>query len=289
MVIEFYSEYYVSDFHNVDLAQQFATCIEHGQYCRVAATDFVYNLVQLHIGLNTQIVALNHRVEIHQCQHGVVGMVGKQFSLLGQARTIDAVRLENADGHIGHYAHNHQRHKHRVATGKLGNQEYTRKRGMHHARHHTCHTQQREVLFGHIHTYLVNVPKARKEEAGKAADKQRWCECSTAAASAIGGRCGYYLGKQYQGDIYQQQRPLTREHRVVEYAVPVVGILSVQQQVNTAVTLAVQRWEQENKQTKRSAADGQLYVRLILEFREHILAGTHHADKVQRNQSAGNA
>ena len=289
MVIEFYSEYYVSDFHNVDLAQQFAACIEHGQYCGVAATDFVYNLVQLHIGFDTQIVALNYRVEIHQRQHSVVGMVGEQFSLLGQARAIDAVRLENADGHIGHHAHNHQRHKHRVAASQLGYQEDTRKRRVHHTRHHTCHTQQRKVLLGHIHTDGVDVPKSRKEEAGKTADKQRWCECSTAAASAIGGRCGYYLGKQYQGDIYQQQRPLPREHRVVEYAVPVVGILSVQQQVNAAVALAIQRGEQEDKQTKRGTTDGQLYVRLILEFREHILAGAHHADKVKRNQSAGNA
>ena len=99
--------------------KQLSTGIKYRQYRRVAAAYLVYYLIQFHVRIYTQIVALDYRVEIHQCKHSVVGVVSKQFALLGQSRTVYAVRFEYADGDICTHAYYHQWHKHRVSAGQL--------------------------------------------------------------------------------------------------------------------------------------------------------------------------
>ena len=67
-------------------------------------------------------------------------MVGEQFSLSCQSHGIDAVWLKDADGKGGSYTHNDKWHEELVATGKFGDKEYSRKRGVHDPCHHSCHT-----------------------------------------------------------------------------------------------------------------------------------------------------
>ena len=102
----------------------------------------------------------------------MVSMVRNQLTLFGQTRAIDTVRLEDDDGEIGAYTDDHQRHKHTIATRQFGNQEDTCQRRMHHARHHTSHTQQREILLWDIDTYLVHVPETREQETCETTDEQ---------------------------------------------------------------------------------------------------------------------
>ena len=159
----------------------------------------------------------------------MVGMVGNQLTLFGQTRAIDTMRLENDDGEIGAHTNNHQRHKHTITTRQFGNQEDTCQRRMHHTRHHTSHTQQREILLWDIDAYLIHVPETGEQEARKASDKQRGSKRTTATATTISCRGGHHLRKQHQGDIGNQHRALSREQRIIQNLIPVCLRPSVQQ------------------------------------------------------------
>ena len=128
----------------------------------------------------------------------MVCMVCLQTSLLGQSQAVDAVRLEDIDGQIAGHRNNHQRHKQVVATGYLGYQEDTCQRGVHHARHHSRHTQQRKILLRHVDTYLVHVPQSRKEKTRKTSYEQRWSKRTATAAATVRCRGGKHLGQQHQ-------------------------------------------------------------------------------------------
>ena len=159
---------------------------------------------------------------------------------------------------------------------------------MHHTRHHTRHAQQSKVLLGNIDTNLVDVPQTGEEEARKATDEQRGCKRTTTTATAIGSRGGYHFRKQHQSDIRQEHGALTSEQRVVQNLIPVSIGLSVQQQVDATVTLTIQSREQEDEQTQCRSTNGQFDMGMVLEFGKHALADTHHSDKVERYQTAGN-
>ena len=158
-MIEFDAENDIANFHNVYFTQQHTCCIEHRQHRRVAAANLMYNLSQFHIRGYTQIITLDDRIQIHQCQYSMVSMMRQQFPLTGQTGTIDTMRFEDDDGEIGTDADNHQRHEHRITTRQFCNQEDTCQRGVHHTRHHTSHPQQGEILLRHINTNLVDIPQ----------------------------------------------------------------------------------------------------------------------------------
>ena len=186
-MIQFCAEYDMTDFQDIDFAQQRTSSIRYGQHIAVATTDFMHHLSQFHIRTNTLIVTVNDRVKAHQCQHSMVGMVSHQSALLSQSHAIDAMRLKDDDGQIGRNRHNHQRHKEVEATRYLSNEEDACQWGMHHTRHHTSHTQQREVLLWHINPYLMHVPKTREQESCKTANEQRGRKCTTTTSASVGG------------------------------------------------------------------------------------------------------
>lgn len=94
-------------------------------------------------------------------------MVGEQLALSSQTQGVDTVTLEDADGEQRRDAHYHQRHEELVAAREFGDEEDARKRCMHHARNEARHPHQCKVLLRNIDTYLIHIPKARKEETGK--------------------------------------------------------------------------------------------------------------------------
>ena len=150
VVVQFGAEHDVAYLQDVDFAQQEAGGVGHGQHRTACAADLVDHLAQFHVGVDGLIVAVDDRVEAHQGEHGVVGMVGDQLSLPGQSHTVDAVWLEDDDGQVTGDGDNHQRHEHVVAAGNLGNEEDARQRGVHDAGHDAGHAQQGEVLLGHV-------------------------------------------------------------------------------------------------------------------------------------------
>ena len=53
------------------------------------------------------------------------------------------------------------------------------------------------------------------------------------------------------------------------------------QQIDAAITFAIEGREKENQQTQDGAADGQFDMRMILETGKHILTSTHHTDEIE--------
>ena len=187
MMIEFDTEHNIPDLHDINLTQQHPCGIKHRQHGRMTTTDLMYDLSQLHIWCHTQIVSLDNRFQIHQRQHRMVGMVGNQLPLTSQTGAVDTMRLKNDNREISTHADNHQWHEHRIATRQFCNQKDTRQRSMHHTRHHTSHTQQREVLLWHIDAYLVDIPKSGEKESCETSDKQRGGKRTTTTATTIRG------------------------------------------------------------------------------------------------------
>ena len=143
----------------VDFAEQRAGSVGDGQHGMVRAAYLVHHASQLHVGVDGLVVAVDDGVEAHQRQHGVIGMVGDQSSLLGQSHAVDAMRFEDDDGEVAGDRDYHQRHEHVVSAGDLGNEEDARQRCMHDTRHDAGHAQQGEVLLRHVDAYLVDVPE----------------------------------------------------------------------------------------------------------------------------------
>ena len=90
----------MSNLRYLYLPQQVSCRVEHRKETVAASADFVDYLTKLHVGTHGIEVAVYHAVETHQCEYGVVGMVGDQLSLLCQTHTVDAVRLKHIYGEI---------------------------------------------------------------------------------------------------------------------------------------------------------------------------------------------
>ena len=289
MMVELRTEHHITDLHDLHLAQKHTGRVQHREHRRVATTDTMDNLTQFGIGRHTLIIALDDRIQIHQRQHGMVGMMGNELTFLGQTRTIDAMRLEDNNSKVRAYGHNHQRHKKTITAREFGNEKHTGQRGMHHTRHDTGHAHQSEILLGDIHTDLVDVPQTREQETRETAHKQTRREGTTTTATAIRGRTGNDLRQQNQSDIAQDQTTLTREQGVVENLVPVGLGTAIEQQVDAAITLAIKGREQEDEQTQNGTANGQTDIRMVLVTGEDPLAETHHPDEIERDESTGDA
>ena len=85
------------------------------------------------------------------------------------------------------------------------------------------------------------------------------------------------------------QTALTREKGVVEDLVPVGLSASIQQEVDAAITLAIERREQEDQQAEDGSSDGQTDMRMFLVFGKDTLTETHHPDEIQGDESTGDA
>ena len=143
-----------------------------------------------------------------------------------------------------------------IASREFGDEEDARKRRMHHTRHNACHTHEREVLLGHVDTYLVGIPEAGEEETRKTADKERRGEGSTTTATAIGCRCGKHLGEGDESDIDEQQMAVAIEERVAHHLPPLYLCSALEQDVDSRVALAIERREQEDKAAQDESAQG---------------------------------
>ena len=216
----------------------------------------------------------------HQREHRPIGMVRDEFTLACQSHTIDAMGFEDDDGEIGEDAYHHQGDEQLIATGELSNEEDTRERRMHHTSHHRCHTQHGKVPLRDIHPDLLDVPHTGKEETGEGSDEQRRSEGTTATATTIGSRGSKHLGEQHQGDIQHEQLTITIEQGVVQYHVPIGLGLTVQQDIDAAVTLTIERREEEDERTEYHTAQYQLGIVLIAQLGKDILAGRHGTDEV---------
>ena len=100
MVIELGAEDHVTDFDDINFTQQHTGSIGDRQHTVTRSGNVMDHLPQLHIRVNSLEVAVDDRVEAHQCQHGMVGVVGLKLTLLGQSEAIDAMRLEDVDRQI---------------------------------------------------------------------------------------------------------------------------------------------------------------------------------------------
>ena len=235
------------------------------------------------------IIFLNDILHAQQGERSLVNMVGEQLALSSQTQGVDAVTLKDADGEQRRDAHYHQRHEELVAAREFGNEEDARKRCMHHARNEARHTHQCKVLLRNIDTYLIHIPKARKEETGKTSDNERRSKGTTASATTIGGRGGKNLGKGYQGDVEDEQLVVPVEERTAHHLPPVFHILSLQQHVDSRISLAIERREEEDERTQNQSTKEQLYVGIRRKLGKEALACRHGAHEIKAHQTAKDA
>ena len=116
MMIQFYAEHHVTYLHDLHLSEQCACRIQNRQHRRMAAADLIHDLSQFHIRRHPVVIPLDHRVEVHQRQHGVIGMVRQQLTLLRQPRTVDAVGLKDDNRQVRTDADHHQRQQQTVSA-----------------------------------------------------------------------------------------------------------------------------------------------------------------------------
>lgn len=195
MLIQFGAEDNVANLRNIYYSQQHTRLIQNRQKVVVTATYLTHQLAHRQIRTYRMIVFLNDILHAQQGERSLVNMVGEQLALSSQTQGVDTVTLEDADGEQRRDAHYHQRHEELVAAREFGDEEDARKRCMHHARNEARHTHQCKVLLRNIDTYLIHIPKARKEETGKTSDNERRSKGTTASATTIGGRGGKTLVK----------------------------------------------------------------------------------------------
>ena len=240
MVIEFGAEHHVANSVEVHLTEEGARLVEDGEESCGAHADDIDQLAQRHIGGDGGELPVDDAVEAHEGEHRLVGMVGDELALACQAHAVDAVGLEDVDGEVGADADNHQGDEHLVATRDFGDEEDAGERCVHHARHHTRHAQQCEVLLGQVDADAVDIPQVGEEETGESSDEQRGSERTATAATAVGGRCGEHLRGEDESDIHHEEVAMSIEERVVEYRVPVGFCPAVEQDVDAGVALAIE-------------------------------------------------
>ena len=284
--VELGSEHDVAYACNVDLANEVARSVGDGNKVGAALADDVHQSAQRHVGIDGGVLVLDDAVEAHQREHRLVGVVGDELAFAGQPDGVDAVGLEEADDDDRRHADDDERYEHLVAAGDLGNEEDARERSVHHAGHDARHAEQGEVLFGNVGPDLMDVPEAREEESAESADEERGCKRSADAASAVGGRSGDDLGQQHQGDVPEQHVALTVEERVVEQGSPVGLAVAVEQDVQCAVAFAVECGEERDEQAEHHSAEDELGITVVAQPGEDALAGSHHADEVETDESA---
>ena len=85
MMIEFDTEYDIADLHDVDLTQQHPTRIQNRNNRRMTAAYLMHDLTEFHIRCHTEVILLNHRVEIHQGEYSTVSMMRQQLTLFGES------------------------------------------------------------------------------------------------------------------------------------------------------------------------------------------------------------
>ena len=289
MLIQFGAEDDVANLRNIYYSQQHTSLIQNRQKVVVAATYLTHQLAHRQIRTYRMIIFLNDILHAQQGERSLVNMVGEQLALSSQTQGVDAVTLEDADGEQRRDAHYHQRHEELVAAREFGDEEDARKRCMHHARNEARHTHQCKVLLRNIDTYLIHIPKARKEETGKTSDNERRSKGTTASATTIGGRGGKNLGKGYQGDVEDEQLVVPVEERTAHHLPPVFHILPLQQHVDCRIAFAVERREEEDERTQNQSTKEQLYVWIRRKLGKEALACRHGAHEIKAHQTAKDA
>ena len=82
---------------------------------------------------------------------------------------------------------------------------------------------------------------------------------------------------------------MTIEQRTVENLVPVGLSLTIQQQIDGMIALAIERREEEDERTQDETANEQPDVWFVLETCKHILTGIHGTDEIERHKSTRDA
>ena len=93
---------------------------------------------------------------------------------------------------------------------------------MHYSAHYAGHAQKGIVLFGYIHSQLVDVPHARKDKPAYTSEEKTGSKDTAATTAAVRCRRGKDLEQYYQPEIYEQHVLIAVKHGVVHYSLPIL-------------------------------------------------------------------
>ena len=188
---------YVVEQHD---SEQSAVLVGDGKEIAARRGYDVYHLLQIHLGVNLLEILLDHIVDLEKGQYRLVLLMREKVALLGKTHGVDAVRLEEADCHVGERRHDEQRQEEIIAAGHLRREEDCHKRGMHDTAHQTCHTHEGEILVGEPDFGKEIVEGVGEEESRERPDEKRGGEGAAHTARAVGGTRGEDLGEDYRPD-----------------------------------------------------------------------------------------
>ena len=203
---------------------------------------------------------MDDTIHTHQGEDGLVGVVRQEFASLGQSHGVDAMRLEVLDGEIRAYGHYHQRHEESIAASQFGNEEDTRKRGMHDTAHQAAHAQHGEVALWDVDTEdVIRIPYPAEDEAADTTEEKAGGEDTTTTAAAIGGCRGEDLEEDYQGKI-DKQMVAAIEEGAVHRSVPISLPVAIEQKGDEVVAFTVKRREEIDEQAQHGRSNQKFLI-----------------------------
>ena len=79
---------------------------------------------------------------------------------------------------------------------------------------------------------------------------------------------------------------MTIEKRIAHHHVPVGLGSTLQQDVDCRISLAIERWEEEDETAQDDASEEQFDIRILLQLGEESLAGRHGSHEVETHETA---
>ena len=125
-------------------AQQGAVFADHRENVPVDGRDKVHDVAERRVHRDFVEIGLHQGGQIEEYQYRTVFVVGQQFAALRQLFRVDRIGFEVVVQRERERGDQHQRDEQRVAVGQFGDQEDRRQRGVHYARHDSCHAHQRK-------------------------------------------------------------------------------------------------------------------------------------------------
>ena len=287
LLVEVGAEHDVADIVEQHDSYQFAVSAYYREEVALGGGYGVYHLFERHVGRDDAEVAFYHVVEPQESEHVLVLVVRQQVAVLGQTHGVDAVRLENPDGHIRERGDYEQRQEEVVTACHLGCKENSHQRGVHDPGHDSGHPHECEVLLRKVDGEAEVVHHIGEKESRQRPDEQRRRKGTAHAAGAVGGRSGEDFRKhdgRYHHGYYPHVVAVYVEERTVYHRADI----PLQETVYGLVPLAVERREQENERCQEGAAEQYLDPPLLYVAEEAFHAETPPRE-VKRHESGENA
>ena len=170
--------------------------------------------------------------------------MGEKLATHTQLLSVDRVAVETIVYGKRNTRHDHKRNEETVAIRELGDKEYSCKRSLHNARHHTRHTGEGEGCDRYLPA-KAGAANNGNRSTSECTYKEGWGEGTTHTTCCICGSHSYNL-KEHNGDKVDDKEPVCIAKRVEEGVVEQRCCLTRHKRAEAVVTLTIEWWEDKD-------------------------------------------